>query len=332
MTNNRDKKDNRIKINAGKIKAYKQKIFVGFWSVLRGGILFGLCFMILYPVLLILTRSFMGLPDMNDSSVVLFPKTISFGTISLASDILEYFKALPLTVAVVAGITLLQVLSCLMAGYGFARFDIPFKNLLFAVIIFSIVVPPQLYMASTYLHFKAFDILGVIRLLTGQPLNLINTLTPLFLLGVTANGIKNGLFIYIFRQNFRNMPKEVEEAAYVDGAGNWKIFAKVMIPNAIATIVTVALFSFVWVYNDSTISGILTGNSYLLSIQYLNISEITNLVLKDLSVPDALAYNPVYITALKSAGVLLVILPLVVLYLSMQRFFVESVERAGLVG
>ena len=329
MINNRE---GSMKSNANKMKIIKQKTIAVFWSILRGAILFGLCFMILYPVLLLFTKSFMGLSDMNDSSVVLFPKTVSLETLSLAADILDYFKSLSVTIVVVAGITTLQVISCLMAGYGFARFDIPFKNFLFAVVIFTIVVPPQLYMASTYLHFKAFDLFGIINLLTGHPINMINTLMPLFLLGITANGLKNGLFIYIFRQNFRNMPREIEEAAYVDGAGNWKIFAGVMIPNAIATIVTVALFSFVWVYNDSTISGILTGNSYLLSIQYLNISDISNLVLKDLGVSDALTYNPVYVTALKSAGVLLVVMPLVLLYLSMQRFFVESVERSGLVG
>ncbi|MHB1454876.1 MAG: carbohydrate ABC transporter permease [Saccharofermentanales bacterium] len=329
MTNSREGSMNK---NADKLKTMKQKSIAVFWSILRGAILFGLCFMILYPVLLLFTKGFMGLQDMNDSSVVLFPKTVSLETLSLAADILDYFRSLAVTIAVVAGITIFQVISCLMAGYGFARFDIPFKNLLFAIVIFTIVVPPQLYMASTYLHFKAFDLFGIMNLLTGHPINMINTLTPLFLLGVTANGLKNGLFIYIFRQNFRNMPREIEEAAYVDGAGNWKIFAGVMIPNAIATIVTVALFSFVWVYNDSTISGILTGNSYLLSIQYLNISDISNLVLKDLGVTDALTYNPVYITALKSAGVLLVVMPLVLLYLSMQKFFVESVERSGLVG
>lgn len=79
---------------------------------------------------------------------------------------------------------------------------------------------------------------------------------PVVLLAMTGNGIKNGLFIYIFRQNFRSMPTALEEAAYVDGAGHIRIFTRIMLPNAITTIVTVALFSFVWQYNDTYYSGI----------------------------------------------------------------------------
>lgn len=302
------------------------------WLILRSIMLFGLCFMVLYPLLLLFTRSFMGAPDMNDSSVVLFPKTFTLDTLALAAGMMDYYKSIVITIIVVTLITLFQSVSCLMTGYGFARFDIPFKNILFAIVIFTIVVPPQLYMASTYLHFKSFDFFGIMGMINAQPINMVNTLTPLFLLAITANGIKNGLFIYIFRQNFRNMPKEIEEAAYVDGAGSLRIFARIMVPNAIATIVTVALFSFVWTYNDNVIAGILTGNSGLVSIQYLNISDVTNLILKDLGVVDILSYNPVYILALKSAGVLLVIAPLILLYLCMQRYFVDSVERSGLVG
>ena len=302
------------------------------WNILRTVVLIGLCFMILYPVLQLLTRSFMGTADMNDGSVVLIPRPFSMENISLAWQMLDYPGSLAVTLLVVTTATVLQTLCCLLAGYGFARFDIPLKRLLFAMVIFTIVVPPQLYMASTYLHFKSFDIFGLFHMITGQPLNMINSYWPIFLLSLTGNGIKNGLFIYIFRQNFRNMPKEIEEAAYVDGAGHLRIFGGIMVPNAVATVVTVMLFSFVWTYNDNVVSGMLTGSSHLLSVQYLYIADLTNLILKDWDIGDALSYNPIYMMCLKSAGVLLVILPPVLLYLVMQRFFVESVERSGLVG
>lgn len=329
MTNNR--KGLTIDWNRAK-KALYYKAPGWVWTILRTVVLIGLCFMILYPVLQLLTKSLMGAADMNDGSVVLLPKTFSLDNLSLAWQMMEYPKSLGITLAVVSAATVFQTLSCLLAGYGFARFEIPCKRLLFAMVIFTIVVPPQLYMASTYLHFKSFDLFGLFTAITGQPLNMINSYWPIFLLSVTGNGIKNGLFIYIFRQNFRNMPREIEEAAYVDGAGHIRIFGGIMVPNAVATIVTVMLFSFVWTYNDNVVSGMLTGSSNLLSVQYLYIADLTNLILKDWGISDALSYNPVYMTCLKSAGVLLVILPPVVLYLIMQRFFVESVERSGLVG
>ena len=310
----------------------KQRVPRLLWSILRAIMLIGLCFMILYPVMLLLTRSFMAYEDMSDSSVVLFPKHISLSTLALAANMLDYGKSLLITFAVVASVAFLQTLVSLMVGYGFARYDIPFKNVLFLLVIFTIVVPPQLYLSSLYLHFKDFDIFGIFQLIRGEPLHLVNSYTPIYLMSATASGLKNGLFIYIFRQNFRNMPKEIEEAAYVDGSGHVGIFARIMIPNAVATIVTVVLFSFVWVYNDNVVSGMLLGNSSLLSVKYLDISEVTVLLLKDFGVADALSYNPIFMLALKSAGVLLVITPLILLYLLLQRFFVDSVVRSGVVG
>lgn len=301
-------------------------------ALLRTVVLIGLCFMIVYPVLQLIMRSFMGTADMNDGSVVLIPRTFTWENLSLAWGMLEYPKSLAVTLLSVTAATVLQTLCCLLAGYGFARYDIPCKKILFAMVVFTIVVPPQLYMASTYLHFKSFDVLGALELLTGQPANLINTYWPLFLLSATGNGLKNGLFIYILRQNFRNMPKEIEEAAYVDGAGHLRIFAGIMVPNAVAAIATVALFAFVWTYNDNVISSMLMGNADLLSVKYLYMDGLDNLLLKDWGISDALSYNPIYMLCLKSAGVLLVILPPVLLYLVMQRFFVESMERSGLVG
>ena len=127
-------------------------------------------------------------------------------------------------------------------------------------------------MASTYLHFKSFDIFGLFHMITGQPLNMINSYWPIFLLSLTGNGIKKRVvYCYIFRQNFRNRPKEIEEAAYVDGAGHLRIFGGIMVPNAfVATVVTVMLFSFVWTYNDNVVSGMLTGGNHL---QYLYIAD-----------------------------------------------------------
>lgn len=300
--------------------------------VLRAVVLIGLCFMILYPVVQLLTRSLMGEADMFDGSVVLLPHSVSLDSLKIAWQMLDYPRSLPVTLLCVGAAAVLQTLCCLLAGYGFARFPIPARGLLFALVIFTIVVPPQLYMASTYLHFRSFDVFGLWTAVTGQPINMVNTYWPLFLLSATGGGIKNGLFIYIFRQNFRNMPKETEEAATVDGAGHLRIFSSVMVPNAVAVIVTVLLFSFVWTYNDNVVSGMLMGSADLLPVKYLDMAELTAQVLRDMGIGDALSYDPLYMLCLKSAGVLLVILPPILLYLFLQRFFVESVERAGLVG
>ena len=100
------------------------------------------------------------------------------------------------------------------------------------------------------MRFKGFDVFGLFQAVSGEPIHLLNSYWPFFLLSATGMGIKNGIFIYLFNQFFGGMPKEIEDAAMVDGAGSFKIFCKVMLPNAVTIIVTVLLFSVVWQYND----------------------------------------------------------------------------------
>ena len=93
--------------------------------------------------------------------------------------------------------------------------------------------------------------MGLIPLITGKAVNLMDSYWPFVLTSITANSFKSGLFIFIFRQFFRGIPRELEEAAYVDGASITKTFTSIMIPNAVPAIVTVSLFAFVWQWNDS---------------------------------------------------------------------------------
>lgn len=95
-----------------------------------------------------------------------------------------------------------------------------------------IVIPPQTISTSLHLHFRYFDILGIIQAVTGHTLNLRGSVLPYYLMSAGCMGLKNGLYIYMIRQFFRNIPKEMEEAAYVDGCGMLETFVKIMLPDA----------------------------------------------------------------------------------------------------
>ncbi|MDD6237693.1 MAG: hypothetical protein PUB00_09995 [Clostridiales bacterium] len=136
-------------------KALRYQVPKWTWTILRTLVLIGLCFMILYPVLQLFTRSFMGTADMNDGSIVLIPRTFSMENISLAWQMLDYPSSLAITLSVVTIATLLQTLCCLLAGYGFARFDIPLKRLLFAMVIYNCCAAAALY----GIHLSSFQIL-----------------------------------------------------------------------------------------------------------------------------------------------------------------------------
>lgn len=305
------------------------------WVLARMVFAVGFSFIILYPVLNMLSRAFMSPVDLYDNTILWLPRHVTMDNFKVVISVMNYGKSLFNSIWLTILITSLQTVSCLMAGYGFARYDFRFKKLLFACVILTLIIPPQLVMLSTYMHFRFFDIFGIIRLITGKNgVNLLDTPLPSLLLAATANGIKNGLFIFLFRQFFRGMPKETEEAAIVDGAGAVRTFAQIMVPGAVTCIVTVVLFSVVWQWNDVFFSSMFFKDFKVLPLMYQNLVSMGNTEI--LNTNPVLAkynlYDPVIRSNFSSTGVLMIILPLLLFFLFMQRYFVESIERSGLVG
>lgn len=290
----------------------------------------GFAYTILYPLIMMISRAFMAAEDLYDNSVVWIPKTFTLDTIRAMIKSLDYWDGLWNSFWISLVVTALQLVSCMMAGYGFARFKFPGRNLLFGGVIFSLLVPPQLIILPEYLNFRAFDIFGIFELITGNPINMLNSSLPIFILAATANGIKCGLYIYIFRQTFINMPVETEEAATVDGAGTIRTFVTIMVPGAMNAAITVALFSFVWQWNDLFFSEIYLKQQTL-SMSYGGISLETATSINP-NFANYNFYNTTIQAAFKGTAVLLILLPLILIFLVLQKYFVDSVENSGIVG
>jgi len=224
----------------------KKKVADIAYKICRAILLFGLCFLILQPLLDKLSVSFMEQQDLYDSTVVSIPRHFTLGNYKLAAELLEFWPSLLQTIIIMLVSSVLQVSTCTLAGYGFARYKFPLKNFWFMCVILIIVVPPQTIMASLYLNFRFFDIFGLIRLITNEPVNLLDSAASYWLLSATGMGLKSGLYIFMLRQYFRGMPKELEEAAWVDGCGRFKTFIRIMVPDATPMLTSCFLFSFVW--------------------------------------------------------------------------------------
>ncbi|WP_082423283.1 carbohydrate ABC transporter permease [Paenibacillus dakarensis] len=292
------------------------------WVLVRTVLVTGFCFIILFPLFLRISVAFRSKADIYDPTVLWIPKSFTLDNIKIAIQATEYWPALLNTVLISAGTTLIQLASCALAAYAFARLKFRGSGLLFGLVIFTIVVPPQTIMIPLYLTYRYFDLFGLVGLFTGRnSLNLIDTFWPFLISSSTAMGLKNGLYIYIFRQFFRGIPKEIEEASLVDGAGVFKTFYRIMMPNAVPAIVTVVLFSFVWQWNDS----------YYVSL-FLSKVKVLSTQLMDMGMALGKEPDPVYQSMLLNTGVLLLMGPLIIMYLFVQRYFVESVERTGIVG
>lgn len=299
------------------------------YRIVRAFLLFGMCFLILQPIFNKISISFMAEEDLYNAMVISIPENFTTSNYQLAAQFMDYGKTLVNTILVSLSIALLQIAVCTLVGYGFARFEFPLKKFWFACVMLVIVIPPQTISTSLHLHFRYFDILGIFKLLTGDTLNLRGSVLPYYLMSMGCMGLKNGLYIFMIRQFFRNIPKELEEAAYVDGCGTLKTFLRIMLPDATPILTSCFLFSFVWQWTDGFYSKMFLGNIKLLSMQLQLIGErLSNYIVYTLHDPTGASVG--YTNCIVSTGTLMVIVPLLILYLFAQKGFVESLSSSGI--
>ena len=141
---------------------------------------------------------------------------------------------------------------------------------------------------------------------------------------IFAVGINSGLMIFIYKQFFQSFPAELEEAAWIDGAGPLKTFLRIVLPSSGVATLVVSLFSLVWYWNDYMLSSLLFEDVQPLSVRLVQLeTQITQL---------SSTSNIELVRNYLMAGCLLYILPILIFYLCVQKRFVESMERVGIVG
>ena len=157
------------------------------WSIVRGVIIAGICFLILYPTLVKLSVSFMPEQDIYDVTVRYVPKSPTFENYKTVYKAMKYPTAFLNTLKLCALTSIMQLISCTLIGYGFARFRFKGRGVLFALVILTMIVPPQTLMIPLFLHFRYFDVLGIISAITGQKgINLLESYWPFVLMSLTG--------------------------------------------------------------------------------------------------------------------------------------------------
>ena len=139
---------------------------------------------------------------------------------------------------------------------------------------------------------------------------------------------KRSLYLYD-TAIFRNIPKELEEAAYVDGCGILSTFVRIMLPDATPILTSCFLFSFVWEWTDSFYARMFMGNTSLLATQLAAIGDRVNKYVVNV-VGNASGASVGYTSCMISTGILMVVIPLLILYLFAQKGFVESISSSGI--
>ena len=324
----------------------RKRIIERVWPIFRFFILFGLCFVILYPLIYMLSTAFRPSAQMTDPSVIWLPKSFTLNNIKDVWGIMDFGPTLLNTVLLNLVCSLLSVVVCAVTGYGFARFNFKGKGILFAIVLMQIIVPPQITVIPLYLQWAFFKCAGLVKMVasagastflginikwsddhTQAYISLIDHSIVMYAPAIFANGIKSGLYILIFRQFFKGLPKELEDAAYLDGCGPFKTFIRIMVPNAASSFLTVFLFAIVWYWNDYYVSSTFFINNHTVALALQKLS----------STLDAQLFNNAQVGTRKKivwleSGCLLTIAPIWVMYCFLQKHFTEGLERSGLVG
>ena len=270
-----------------------------------------LAYVIVYPVFGRIMYSFMTAADLNDDTVFLFTKHFTLDNYIRVAAIMDYGASLLRTVGVVALNCVLQVSAAAVTAYGLARFRFPGRGLLFFISILTLIIPPQIL--TTPLYFRFID--------------LLNTPIPTALLCATGLGLKSALLIFMLRQYFAGFPRELEEAASIDGAGPIRTFLRVALPSAGTMLTTVFLFSVVWQWTDNFYPSVFDPTTDYLPLVITRVYNAVKAATEHSGTVDVIGQS-----LLNNAAYLLFILPLLVIFLIGQRYFVESVERSGIVG
>ena len=294
------------------------------FKLFRLVLLLGVSYVILFPFISKIASSFMDPLDFVDSTVKLIPKNPTLNTYKQIIVENNYFEALINTTILSLLCGLIQTFVCCVIGYGFGKYKFRGHKIMFALMLFTMIVPHQTLQLSMFMKFKYFDVFGILGLLGMDTIDLTNTYWPMAILSVTGLAFKNGLYIYMMRQFFRGVPDSLEESAYIDGSGTFRTFIQIILPMSVPMMITVFLFAFSWQWTDTFYTGLFfTGrNSHLLS--------------KIITIPKTLdvtyAGGNLFSAAIRNTCGLLIIAPLIVIYLFCQRYLVEGIERSGITG
>lgn len=271
----------------------------------------------LSPLFYMVSTSFKTVSELLDTTVKYFPRTIELNNYTEAFRGLEFFRAVKDTAMTSIGSALLQMASCALTGYAFARLNVPFKNTLFVLVLLTFLIPPQTLSIPLFVLYSK--------------LGWLNTPLPFLVPALFSQGIKGSLFVLIFRQFFAMQPKELEESARIDGAGALRTYWKIMLPLARPAMLTVFLFSFIWHWNAYFEPSLfLRDGSYLAMSQQMNVLQSNLNVFHSSSASLGGEFFDVN-EPIKMAAASLMVLPPLLLYMFAQRYFVQGIERTGIV-
>lgn len=276
-------------------------------------------FVFLQPIFRIISKTFMSSADVIDPAVEWLPKKFSISNLKVAANVLKLPKTLVNTILFSGVLAFCQTLVSALTGYALSRFNFRFKHFWFVMILLAFIIPVPVLMIPRLMMFVSAQ----------EALNftLIGTPVPQLLMALLGQGVYSTVLILIFNNFFNMIPHVLDEAAMIDGAGPLKVFYHVVLRMSLSTILVVFLFSFVWNWNETYITGTLLRNSIELLPTKLSLFN------KDFESAASAAGSAFKINeAYKMAATFISIAPLLILYAFVQKRFIQGIENTGITG
>jgi multiple sugar transport system permease protein len=289
-------------VSAGSVAAAREARGVGarLWDgrsrYLVAAVCVALCTLMLLPLALSILASFK-----STAEAAAVPPTYIPGAITLDSyeRLWTYQAGLPTYLLNSLGTALLTIVFILgltvPAGYGLARFPVPGKELIFVLLLLALIIPYQALLTPIFLMFAQ--------------LKLTNSLVGLAILHTV---IQLPFSLYILRNSFAAVPRELEEAAVVDGATSWQVLLRIFIPSVVPAIITVALFAFVTSWNEFLGALVMMSKSSSFTLPVILAAARTETSLGGTD------------WGMLQAGVTISIIPCIAVYLLLQKYYVSG--------
>lgn len=304
----------------------RQVIVSIFANLLRYAFLIAFSYILLYPIIYILTHSFRDPIDVTDPTILWVPKNLSWDPMKEAIERMNLPTSLWSTLKLEVVSALISTATCGVAAYGMARFKFRGRGVLNFILLLTILIPVSIVIIPNYMNFYDFNPLGIVHLIENifnidLETSLLGTVWTFWLPALMGVGIRAGFYIYIYMQFYKGLPKELEEAAWVDGCGPWGTYLRIVVPSSGVSVLTVSMLAIIWHWNDYYNALMYFQTDHTMAV------EISNFMTKILN-EGGRKIN----TDAPMAACLLFLLPVLIMYMFLQKKFITSIASTGIVG
>ncbi len=251
----------------------------------------------IFPFIFMLSSSFKPLNEIFAYPIKIIPEHFIISNYKeIFSDQYDFIRWYANTVIMVATIIALKTFIVTLTAYAFSKMEFKGREVLFLLLLSSMMIPPDVVAIPKYVIFKAFKITDSMW-------------------SIVLPAVFDVFFVFLVRQFFFEIPKTLSEAAIIDGCGHFRIYSLVVLPLARPALVTMILFTFIWAWNDymAPYIFITTPSKQMLSVG-----------IKMFQINNAVDYG------LQMAATTLVLIPIIILFIFLQRYFIEGITTSGM--